>query len=54
MAKNKKAQTNIQIIIAVLLIAGGLAFIKYPNLGYVLAGLGLLFEPLTKLIKGGI
>jgi hypothetical protein len=52
---NKKAQTSVNVIIAVTLILAGVAFlINYPVLGYVLGGLGLIIESIIKIVTKGL
>ena len=53
--KHKKGQASIHIIVGILLIlAGGAFLINYPILGYVLGGIGLIIEAVKKLLTGGI
>lgn len=55
MVKDKKGQTHIHLIVGIILILAGVSFlIKYPTLGYVLGGIGLITEAIKKLIQGGI
>jgi len=52
---NKKAQTQIQIIVGLILILAGVSFFfKFSNIGYLFGGVGLLIEAIKGIIQGGI
>ncbi|NOZ47384.1 MAG: hypothetical protein GXO79_11470 [Chlorobi bacterium] len=53
--KHKKGQTQIQLVIGLILVlAGASFFLKFYNIGYLLGGVGLLIETIKRIIQGGL
>ncbi len=53
---NKKGQTDINVIVAILFILAGISiFLKNINVGFILGGIAFLIEPIRQIIiKGGL